>query len=341
MLKRIQIDLEGYLHFDGVRITDEEFGRQALSRIERDEDGRFWTDAGGVKALVEAFDQPLVARTVTVINSQQSRTAQGPLITAHFPYGHSETLMFQSLSQDDWSRIHARTPRGIPAVLSHAAQASFLQDPQVTLPSALRSLFEESDAMDANKEEFWSELYQNKQVRWDLEEPSPVLGELFKKIDFHQKSALVPGCGPGHDAAELARRQAHVTAVDISPEAIKLARSRYADLNSISWVTEDVFKLKSLLHEKFDFVVEHTCYCAVDPHRQELVNTWSMLIKPGGWLIGIFFVFDRPQGPPFGATEYEIRRSLQSDFKFLYWSRKVPSIPEREGMELAVIAEKI
>src|SRR5690606_23315083 len=99
--------------------------------------------------------------------------------------------------------------------------------------------------------------------------------------------------------------------------------------------------LPSELTRQFDVVFEHTFFCAVDPSlRQKVVETWSRLLRDGGHFLGIFFVMDKGERPPFGATEWEIRERLRKKFDFLYWTRWKKSLPHRLGKELVVYAQK-
>jgi hypothetical protein len=49
---------------------------------------------------------------------------------------------------------------------------------------------------------------------------------------------------------------------------------------------------------------------------------------------------DRDEGPPFGATEWEIHELLKKDFDFLYWTRTKASVETRRHRELVVYAGK-
>ena len=60
-----------------------------------------------------------------------------------------------------------------------------------------------------------------------------------------------------------------------------------------------------------------------------------------GHLLGIFFANSRRVGPPYGGSEWEVRKRLSKyGIKPLYWTRAKNSIERRLGKELLVYAEK-
>jgi len=70
--------------------------------------------------------------------------------------------------------------------------------------------------------------------------------------DLHGKRVLNLQCGTGESAAELAELGATVTAVDVSSEALALARERWP---SILWIQSDVHALPPELRRgRFDLV---------------------------------------------------------------------------------------
>ena len=93
---------------------------------------------------------------------------------------------------------------------------------------------------------------------------------------------------------------------------------------------------------QFDMIFEHTCYCAIDPERRaELIQTYTRLLAPDGQLMGVFFVMDKHDAPPFGGTEWELRERLRKRYQFQFWGRWQHSVPARKGRELFVLARKL
>ena len=76
--------------------------------------------------------------------------------------------------------------------------------------------------------------------------------------------AAVVGCGLGDEVAELARRGYDTTGFDVSPSAVRIAKSRYKDLDC-SFVEADWSVLPSVHRHRFDLVVTVRGLCWVRP----------------------------------------------------------------------------
>ncbi len=180
-----------------------------------------------------------------------------------------------------------------------------------------------------NKSNFWEERYQTNQTPWDIGEAAPAFVKYFdNKKNISNKKIAVLGCGRGHDAFYLAnlkegkvnepRFQVH--GFDFSESAVNLCNTlkEKNNLKNISFHHKDFFDLMKDGKWKnyFDFIVEHTSLCAIDPsRRKEYADLVRYFLKLDGKLVGLFFI--RPKelgGPPFGSTEEEIRELLKSGF---------------------------
>lgn len=337
----IQVDEEGYFKMEDLRVADAEAGREWLARLTMDTRGRALTTINGETILVEAFDEPYVALGLTRLPGHVWRLT--------LPYGHEENFPLQSLTLDEWDRFHGRTERGIPFVFSRSAQSHFFnlvdefEDDAITVEGLrieTKPWLQKNPAVsDSN---FWSEIYRTEEPRWDLHAPSPALIQLVPKLKLPKMRVIVPGAGTGNDAAWFAQQGHLVTAVDFSDEAVAKAKERYGHLPNLKFMKADVFNLPSSMNSSFDLVFEHTCYCAIDPDRRnELVRLWRRLLIDHGHLMGVFFAIDKPMGPPYGGSEWEIRSRLQKSFRPLYWTRLRDSHENRFGQELFVYAEKL
>ncbi len=331
---KLQIDEEGYLMSAGVRIADVEYGRELLKNLVVDERGRFRTRDGTQSVAIEAFDEPLIVR---LLERKADR------LIGHFPYEWTDAIDLDSFSVDEWDRFHGRNARGVPYVLARPAQAALFDlvdefdDESLTFfgrhfpPPWLRP-FGESDQSD-----FWTKIYREGSGGWELGRENPIFPALLPQLNLSRQRVAVLGCGQGHDAAFFARAGHLVTGIDFSEAAIELARSNYGDLRDLRFLKADIFNLPANLKGNFDVVVEHTCYCAINPERRnELVQVWRSLLNDQGHLLGIFFVMDKQSGPPWGGSEWEIRERLKKSFNFLYWTRWNASIEKRQGNELVI-----
>jgi methyl halide transferase len=183
---------------------------------------------------------------------------------------------------------------------------------------------------------FWSSLYASGGDGWELGRATPPLERWFTAHPPREQRTLVIGCGRGHEARMLARMGAHVVAIDFAPEAIAAAQG-YADSDAVDFRVRDLFALPRDV-ERYDLIVEHTCFCAIDPaRRDEYVDVVHQILKPQGRLVGLFYAHGRPGGPPFSTTLDELRTRFTR--KFLLAHDEVPedSIASRHGEEILAV----
>ena len=177
----------------------------------------------------------------------------------------------------------------------------------------------------------WEERYLKNDTPWDKGEPSPGLLEFFRTHpDLKHGTVCVPGCGMGHDALAWAEQGFEVTGIDISPTAVDRCRSvrRHRNLR---------FECRDFLNETpekpFDWLFEHTLYCAINPsHRDRYAKSVIRWVKPGGHFLAVHYLIDDEDGPPFGCTREEIIErfspmvNLVEDWEPVSW-------PHRQGLE--------
>jgi SAM-dependent methyltransferase len=337
--KYLAIDEEGYPLLDEVRLKDPEIAREIFQNIQLAENGSFITSAQGQQVLIEAFDEPLVARHLAKSNDKWMIS---------IPFEIEFEFKLNTFTVDEWDRFHGLTTNMIPFVLSRAAQTELFNqctdydDDSITIDGKTVQVppWMQGDPAIEN-EKYWTNVYQTETPGWELEQPAPALVDLLPRLKLPKSRILVLGCGSGNDAAFFAKDGHHVTAVDFSAEAISGGKRKYSNLTNIKWVQSDIFALGEDFTEAFDVVFEHTCLCAIAPHRRnDLVQIWRRCLAPQGHLLGIFFVMERRSAPPFGGTEWEYRERLKKHFQFLFWGRWRQSISRRNGKELLIYAQK-
>lgn len=333
--KSIPIDEEGYPLIGELRVTDPATAREILNNIHYAENGAFMTALQGIDYLVEAFDEPLVARHFTPWKIQ-------------LPFELEFEIDPTSLTTDEWDRFHGKTLNGIPFVLSRNAQSELFNacddydDDSITIDKKVILIkpWLTSDPT-IETEAHWTNIYQNETPRWELNQAAPGLVDMLPRLKLPKSRVLVLGCGSGNDAAEFARHGHIVTAVDISPEAIAQAQKKYSDLKNLTFIKSDIFNLGDEHTHAYDIVFEHTCFCAIAPHRRnELIKLWTRCLAEGGTLLGIFFAMEKKGSPPFGGSEWEYRERLKKYFQFIFWGRLQNSIDRRNGKELLIYAKK-
>ena len=184
---------------------------------------------------------------------------------------------------------------------------------------------------------FWNQRYLDKNTRWDLGHPAPPFVRLVEKGEFGPPGrVLIPGAGRSHEGVYLASRGYDVTCVDFAPQAVSEAKeaARQAGVK-ITVLEEDFFRLDTRRTGTFDYLVEHTCFCAIDPSlREAYVEKAYELLSPGGLLIGLFYAHGREGGPPWTTTEEEVRTLFKKRFDLLSLGVTDWSVESRKGEEL-------
>ena len=196
--------------------------------------------------------------------------------------------------------------------------------------------------MNLHEPGYWQAVYDSEaRPGWDMDGPTPLLPELLDLAGTLQvevgPSIAVPGCGFGHDAAELARWGFAVTGVDFAPAAIEGARARHGTL--ADWRQEDWFEATL---GPFDAIFDHTCFVAMAPERRpEYVASIARRLRPGGlWLGAFFHTVNNPPGPPFAVDPAALRALAEPDFEVLHMGDATRSHPRRAGREFLMVAAK-
>jgi methyl halide transferase len=194
----------------------------------------------------------------------------------------------------------------------------------------------------------WDQQYQTEVTPWDKGAPAP---PLLEWIESHpgqlQGRVFVPGCGLGHDVRAIAScpRVASVTGFDLSPRAIELARA-FPAAGRETYETGDLFALGLPHLGAYDWVWEHTCFCAIDPARRAAyAEAMHSALVPGGFLLGVFYLdpYDddhRPGGgPPHGSTTEGLLECFTASGQFSLMDNYLPSraYPGREGLERVLL----
>lgn len=332
--KSIAIDEEGYPLSGEARITDPIIGREILKNLSFSANTALQSKIQGQEVLVEAFDEPLIARHISV-------NTISTVFELEFDF-HLSTLTL-----DEWDRFHGLTKAGIPFVLNRQAQKELFDlcedydDDSLTISG---KRYEVKPWMQYDptieKADYWSQIYQTETPGWELNQASPVFTEMMQRLKLPRSRVLVLGCGTGNDAAEFAKHGHIVTAVDFSDDALAKAKEKYGHLPALKFEKHDAFALPESFDHSFDVIVEHTCFCAIPPDkRNELISVWRRCLAPGGHLLAILFTMERRSAPPFGGSEWEYRERLKKYFHFLFWGRWQNSIDRRQGKELFIYAK--
>ena len=128
---------------------------------------------------------------------------------------------------------------------------------------------------DADPERFWHEGER------DLDTLLSTLGVIVRQEDV----VLDIGCGVGRLTRVLARRAAHVVALDISPEMLRRAQELNDRLNNVTWLLGDGESLTGVEDASLDGAVSHVVFQHIPDAKITLgyVEELGRVLKPGGW----------------------------------------------------------
>src|ERR1051325_9450100 len=116
---------------------------------------------------------------------------------------------------------------------------------------------------------YWENRYQSADMPWEKGEASPGLVDfLDAHPDLPPGKVCIPGCGTGHDVRAWAKAGFEAFGFDLAPSAIRLAQEKTGPAGLSAQ-----FQVADFLADdpprSFDWVFEHTLFCAIDPARRD------------------------------------------------------------------------
>ncbi|KAL7949602.1 S-adenosyl-L-methionine-dependent methyltransferase [Trichoderma barbatum] len=216
-----------------------------------------------------------------------------------------------------------------------------MASPPLDDPTKLREAFASKPVSAHN--DTWDSLYAQSFHPWDRAGPSLALADLLaQRTDLIppslerdprgnplrdsagaviRRSALIPGCGLGHDVLLLSSLGYDVVGLDYSSRALDLARENQqksaadgkyksvedgVDCGRVTWASGDFFgDAWEGGARQFDLIYDYTFLCALRPsERPRWAKRMAQLLAPGGQLICLEFPSGKPlslQGPPWGV----------------------------------------
>jgi len=203
--------------------------------------------------------------------------------------------------------------------------------------------------MDMKNAEDWEQHYRENDTPWDKGYPAPGLTAFLAEREIPKGRILVPGCGLGHDVRALSAaggEDAEVVGLDVSATAMKLA-NEFPKVGGEKFAVGDFFDLPENLRGAFDWIWEHTCFCAIDlDRRADYARAAAAALKPGGRLLAIFYLdpYDEEhqpgEGPPHGCTLEELEELFGPHFEITEHWHPSAAYPGREGKELMMVLQK-
>ena len=94
----------------------------------------------------------------------------------------------------------------------------------------------------------------------------------------------------------------------------------------------------------FDWIFEHTCFCAIRPDRRaDYVGEAAAALKTGGFLLAVFFMDPEnsdPNSPPFASSSTELDGLFLPAFQKIDFQTDIPTYAGREQLEHLVVFQK-
>lgn len=133
------------------------------------------------------------------------------------------------------------------------------------------------------EQNWWDKIYREEKPPWDSDEPSKHLTELVESGELKPSSALDICCGKGTEAIYLAEKGFAVSGIDLSSEAIKLAKEKAESAEvSVGFEVGDVLQMP-FKNDTFEFVNDKGCFHVFGPdERDEFAVEVSRAMKDDG-----------------------------------------------------------
>ena len=139
----------------------------------------------------------------------------------------------------------------------------------------------------------WDDAYKYhdfKSLPWETVEPDKELVLLLRERKIKKCRALDIGCGAGTNSIFLAQNRFDVTAVDISPTAIDIAKKRSKDAEvKIKFFVTNAYSL-NLPKNSFDFIFDRGCFhhIPINYRKSYVKQNHRLLIKNGKYYLHAF-----------------------------------------------------
>lgn len=161
----------------------------------------------------------------------------------------------------------------------------------------------------------WEKIYQEKSTPWDAGQPKPFIAKIVERGKVKPCLALDIGCGTGNETIYLAKRGFNVTGIDISENAIEIAKEK-AKIEGVEceFIALDFLNLK--LEKKFDFALDCACFHFLEEQeREKYVEKVSSLLNSGALFLLIVSSDKESFKGPFQFSKQEIQDLFSEAFE--------------------------
>lgn len=188
--------------------------------------------------------------------------------------------------------------------------------------------------------DYWQNRYQEEKTGWDAGNITTPIKTYFDAIKDKTLKILIPGCGNAHEAAYLFQQGfSNLYLCDWAQAPLDNFSTENPNFPKEQLICANFFELEE---KDFDFVVEQTFFCAINPSlRPQYALKMSEILKVGGQLVGLFFGKELGlEGPPFGGNKAEYLSYFEPLFSNVKMEPCINSIAPRLGSELFIEIKK-
>jgi len=149
-----------------------------------------------------------------------------------------------------------------------------------------------------------NKIYENipqESIPWNLTDPPEVLTQLVNEGIIQPCKTVDLGCGTGNYAIYLAKAGFDVSGIDISAEAIRLARENAANKGvACNFIVGDLCRDWPESSGNFGFAFDYEVLHHIYPRfRKKYIENVSRFLKPGAFYLSVCFSV---KDPHFGGT---------------------------------------
>ena len=178
----------------------------------------------------------------------------------------------------------------------------------------------------------WDEIYKEyplREIPWHTEKPDENIVNLLEEGKIKKgEDVLDMCCGAGTNSIYLANKGLNVWGVDISPEAIKIAKKRCKKENqNCNYIVGNV--LKKEFDKKFDFILDRGCFHHIpDGKKNNYVEKVNKLLKKRGKMYLKCFSDKDPSFPKTKMSKEDIKSYFSKFFEINYIKESVHTEPD-------------
>ena len=189
--------------------------------------------------------------------------------------------------------------------------------------------------------DYWQNRYHENKIGWDAGNITTPIKEYFDQIEDKNLKILIPGCGNAHEAAYLFEQGfTNLYLCDWAQAPLNAFAEEHPKFPKEQLICANFFELEE---NSFDYVIEQTFFCAIDPTlRPNYAKKMAEILKEGGQLVGLMFELEESgkEGPPFRGNKAEYLTYFEPYFSAIKMEPCTNSIKPRVGAELFVEFKK-